>query len=206
METVLADKRTFLHVGCGAKRQDQAGPGFQTAAWHEIRLDIDPRAEPDVIGSITDMAMVETDSMDALFSSHNIEHVYPHEVSIALREFLRVLKPQGYCVITCPDLQSVAALIVDDKLDDPAYVSPAGPICPIDILYGLRKSVAAGNHFMAHKCGFTRKTLIQAMSRVGFRSVIGRARPRNLDLWALGTKSPVEEEVLRSLASIHFPR
>ena len=43
-------------------------------------------------------------SVDAVFSSHNIEHLYPHEVPLALKEFMRVLKPDGFVLMTCPDL------------------------------------------------------------------------------------------------------
>jgi predicted SAM-dependent methyltransferase len=38
--------------------------------------------------------------MDALYSSHNIEHVFAHEVVPTLKEFRRVLKPDGFVVIT----------------------------------------------------------------------------------------------------------
>lgn len=89
------------------------------------------------------MADVASESVEALFSSHNIEHLYPHEVPVALAEFKRVLKADGFVVITCPDLQSICALVAEDKLTEAAYVSPAGPIAPIDMLYGLRSSMLA---------------------------------------------------------------
>ena len=55
---------------------------------------------------MTDMSAVETGSMDALFSSHNVEHLYPHEVPVAFVEFHRVLNDDGFAIITGPDLQS----------------------------------------------------------------------------------------------------
>ena len=55
---------------------------------------------------MTNISSVSSESLDAVFSSHNIENLYPHEVPVALSEFLRVLKPDGFVVITCPDLQS----------------------------------------------------------------------------------------------------
>ena len=61
----------------------------------------------------------------------------------------RVLDESGVLVLTCPDLQSVAQLVADDKLLEPAYHAPAGPIAPLDILYGHRPAMAAGNLFMA---------------------------------------------------------
>ena len=130
--------KTLLHVGCGPKRKDQTTPGFNSPNWKELRLDIDPSVQPDLLGTMTDMRTVESESVDAVFSSHNIEHLYPHEVPGALAEFLRVLKPTGFVVITCPDLQSVCAVVAQDKLTDTAYTSPAGPITPLDILFGHR--------------------------------------------------------------------
>ena len=137
--------KTFLHVGCGLNNKKHAGPGFRNDNWQEIRLDINPAVKPDIIGSMTDMSAVNTNSIDAIFSAHNIEHLYPHEVPLALAEFKRVLRDDGFVVITCPDLQSVAALVANDKLTEPAYQSPAGPIAPLDMLYGLRSAMANGN-------------------------------------------------------------
>ena len=199
--------KTFLHVGCGQKRKDRTTPGFNTPEWNELRLDIDPKAQPDIIGTMTDMKAVADASVDAIYSSHNIEHLYPHEVPAALREFRRVLKPTGFVVITCPDLQAVAALIAQDKLLEPAYQSPAGPIAPLDILYGLRSALAAGNHYMAHRCGFTLKVLLQCLRESGFQAWAGRSRPHpSYDLWAMGTVQHVPDPELRKMAAEYFPR
>ena len=195
---------TLLHVGCGPKHKDRTTAGFNTPDWTEIRLDIDPAVQPDVIGTMTDMAAVASASVDAVFSSHNIEHLYPHEVPLALAEFRRVLHDDGFAVITCPDLQSVAALVAQDRLTEPAYVSPAGPITPLDILYGHRAAMARGNLFMAHRCGFTRKVRVATLQAAGFVSVIALARPKSFDLWALASKSPRSDAELRTLAQAHF--
>lgn len=196
---------TFLHVGCGPKFKNQTTPGFNQDGWEERRLDIDASVRPDVVGTMTDMSAVDNASVQAVFSSHNIEHLYPHEVPVALAEFLRVLTDDGFAVITCPDLRSVCALVADDKLTDPAYVSPAGPIAPLDILYGHRPPMARGNLYMAHRCGFTQKVLSGTLQAAGFRSVAAMARPRHFDLWALATKSETPEAPLRELAAQHFP-
>ena len=195
--------KTFLHVGCGHKRKDRTTAGF--ADWSELRFDIDESVQPDLVGTMTDMSSVSSESVDAVFSSHNIEHLYPHEVPVALSEFLRVLKPEGFAVITCPDLMSVCALIAEDKLTDAAYTSPAGPIAPIDILYGLRSSMAQGNLYMAHRCGFTKKVLSATLQVSGFKSVatMSRGHPY-FDLWAVATKKELNEEQMQALAVEHM--
>jgi len=199
--------KSFLHVGCGPKRKDRTTKGFNTPEWHEIRLDIDPSAQPDVIGTMTDMSAVASESVDAIYSSHNIEHLYPHEVPLAFAEFLRVLKPDGFFVVTCPDLQGVCKLIAEDKLTEPAYTSPAGPISPLDILYGHRTSMAKGNLYMAHRCGFTQRVLDGTLRSCGFQSVATMARGQEpyFDLFALASKSARSEEEMRHMAGLHFP-
>lgn len=196
---------TFLHVGCGPKHKDQTTRGFAQADWRELRLDIDAGVAPDVVGTMTDMSAVKDGSVQAVFSSHNIEHLYPHEVPVALAEFKRVMSDDGFVVITCPDLKSVCALVAEDKLTEPAYTSPAGPIAPLDILYGHRPPMARGNLYMSHRCGFTQKVLAGTLQAAGFGSVITMARPRVFDLWALATKAACDEQALRALAGQHFP-
>jgi predicted SAM-dependent methyltransferase len=197
--------KTFLHVGCGTKRKDRTTKALSTAEWDELRFDIDETVKPDLIGTMTDMSSVASEFVDAIYSSHNIEHLYPHEVPVAIAEFLRVLKPDGIAVITCPDLKSVCALIAEDKLTEAAYTSPAGPIAPIDILYGLRTSMAQGNLYMAHRCGFTQKVLASTLQSVGFKSVASMVRGAPyFDLWAIASKKELNEEQIMDLARLHF--
>ena len=116
-----------------------------------------------------------------------------------------MLSPEGFAVITCPDLQSVCALVADDKLGDAAYSSPAGPITPLDILYGHGAALAAGHHYMAHKCGFTLKTLTAALQAAGFQSIAGKRRTRGFDLWLVASKSAMDEAAMRELAGRVLP-
>ncbi|QZZ19716.1 tetratricopeptide repeat protein [Leptothermofonsia sichuanensis E412] len=178
--------KLILHVGCGPYNPEALPRPFRTADWREVRLDINPAVQPDIIGSITDLSAVPNDSMDAVFSSHNLEHIYAHEVPIALGEFYRVLKPGGRVIITLPDIQVVAEYVAQGKLEEPLYESPAGPISAIDILYGLRTDIAQGNHFMAHRTAFTGDSLSQKLQQIGFNRV--EIQRDHLNLWAIGHK------------------
>jgi SAM-dependent methyltransferase len=179
-----AQIRTVLHVGCGAANPAKLpGEFFPAGEWRELRLDIDPGVAPDIIASITEMGDVASASVDAVWSSHNVEHLYPHEVPLAFAEFRRVLKPGGFVLITLPDLQQVAELVAQDRLGDPAYMSPMGPITPLDMLYGHNASLAQGNGFMGHRTGFTARTLEAALRGAGF-PLVRVVRDGKFALWA----------------------
>jgi hypothetical protein len=95
--------------------------------------------------------------------------------------------------------------VAEDKLTEPAYFSPAGPIAPIDILYGLRSSMTKGNLYMAHRCGFTEKVLCGTLHSSGFKRVASMKRGAPyFDLWALATKAELSDEELLSLAKNHL--
>jgi len=183
-EATTTETKKVLHVGCGHPDPRKVHPMFQ--GYQEIRLDIDPAVTPDIIGDIVDMNAVADESVDGVWSSHNLEHLFAHQVPLALREFFRVLKPGGVALVTMPDIQEVAALIAQGKLEDTAYVSPAGPIAPLDMCYGHRASIERGNHFMAHRTAFTAQTLGQKLHDAGFINI--QLEKGNFALWGLGRK------------------
>lgn len=155
--------KNVLHVGCGGHHIINTH-GFNQDEWNEIRLDINPAMKPDYISSITDMRDVPDASIDCVYSSHNLEHLYPHEVPKALAEFRRVLRDDGYALIITPDIQTVAQMVAEGEILETAYQSSAGPITPLDIMYGHRPSLANGNLFMAHHTAFTRESLRKELS------------------------------------------
>lgn len=196
--------KKFLHVGCGPQTKKNL-KGFQSEEWAEIRFDINEDVSPDIVGTLTDMSKVESQSVDAIYSSHNIEHLFPHEVPRALGEFFRVLKPTGFVVITCPDLISVCEAVAKDRLIEPLYQSSIGPIAPIDILYGHRGYIAQGNIFMAHKCGFTYSVLCKVFYDAGFIKTFGGPRPEAYDLWLIAFKSDLSDEECINNATTFLP-
>ena len=195
--------KTLLHVGCGHQNISDL-KGFNNDHWKEIRFDIDENFNPDIVGTMTDMKSVETASVDALYSSYNIDHIFPHQVPIALREFHRVLKEDGIVVIKCPDIQGVCEAVAQDKLLDPLYDSPAGPISPIDILFGNRKAIAEGNEYMAKKGGFTYSVLNGALYEAGFKVRYGGRSQRGWELTIVAFKQEKSQEEIEKIASPFF--
>lgn len=183
--------KTLLHIGCGTASASRLPECFKTNSWKEIRLDIDPIAKPDIVSDITDMFAVGTNSMDAVWSSHNLEHLDRHQIPIALKEIYRVLKPGGFVLITLPDLAKIAALIVEGNVDKVLYLSPAGPITPMDMLYGHQKSIERGKTYMAHRTGFTSKQLSNALLEAGFDEV-RVMHGYSYDLWSVAVRNTVD--------------
>lgn len=174
-----------LHVGCGPASARKLHPVFRTKIWKEIRLDIDSSVRPDILSSITDMSLVVDDgTFDAVWSSHNIEHLYSHEVPSALAEFRRVLNSTGFVLICCPDIQAIALAVVDGKIDEIAYNSAAGPVTPLDMMFGFGRAVASGNKFMAHHTAFSQDRLARLLLKAGFVEV--RTMCKSFDLWCIG--------------------
>lgn len=176
--------KQVLNAGSGPYAPERLHAAFQNPDWAEVRLDIDPSVRPDVIGSIVDLGALRDAAFDAIWCSHNLEHLHTHDVPKALAEFRRVLKPEGFALITTPDLEAIAKLVVDGRLEDTAYQSPAGPITALDMLYGLSVAIANGHTFMAHHTGFTVDRLNRILINSGFAEAIVK-RGTWYDLWAL---------------------
>lgn len=199
--------QTFLHVGCGYATKSKTTKGFNTDDWHEVRLDIDPSVKPDVVGSMTDMPAIRDASVDAIFSSHNLEHLEAHEVPRALAEFRRVLDEDGFVIITCPDIQAVSALVAKDKLIETVYETDDGQaITPLDILYGWTARLKEGKKYMAHRTGFTRGSLSAFLKAAGFPSIIAAKRGApHFDLWMAATPKEISQQAMTAIAKQHFP-
>ena len=197
--------KTFLNVGCGPKNESQI-KGFDNDSWKEIRFDIDKNVNPDIEGTLTDMSLVKTGSVDAVHSAYNIDHIYSHEVPVALKEFHRVLNDDGIVFIRCPDIQTVCEAVVKDKLLETLYDSPAGPISPIDIMFGNRQEIAEGNEYMTKKCGFTYSVLDRVFFEAGFKTRYGGRMPFNSgELALVAFKQKKSEEEIKKIANPFFP-
>lgn len=187
--------RRVLNAGSGATTSRRLHQTFQQVGWSEVRLDIDSSVSPDLLGSVTDMrALVPSASFDAAWASHSLEHLHAHEVFDALAEFRRILRPDGFALITSPDLETVASLLLRHGLDHVVYTSTMGPITPHDMLFGHADSIKRGMTYMAHNSGFTCETLGALLLQAGFPEVL--AKREGFDLWALALMEKSNKSVI----------
>jgi predicted SAM-dependent methyltransferase len=155
---------TVLIAGCG-----EEGRQWTEQGWSVVRLDIDPRTKPDIVGTMTDLGQIGP--FDAVACNNALEHLYPHEVTRALSEFHRVLAPGGRVVIQVPDLQDVKA--TEDLIPE---IGMSG----LHLFYGEEFP------YMAHHSGFVEETLRRVMESAGFEVITKRLTCHQL--MGIGTK------------------
>jgi predicted SAM-dependent methyltransferase len=179
--------KEILHVGCGAPNPEGLYSTFRLLGFREVRVDIDPDVEPEIVASISDMPMIADNSYDAIYSSHNLEHLWPQEIPETLKEFLRVLKPGGVVVATMPDLQEAAEMIAKDDPEGVAYRAQIGVVQPLDCVYGHRLTFTDKKVFALHKTGYTATRLKRLFLDAGF--VYANAIRGHFDLWGVARKA-----------------
>lgn len=177
--------KRVLNAGSGEAASVRLHPVFREPGWQETRLDIDAQVKPDIVGSFAELkGLVNAGEFDAIWSSHSLEHLHTHEVIPALQQFQWALKPDGFALITCPDLASVASFALKNGVETVAYVSGLGPIRPLDMIFGHARSIATGRPYMAHNTGFTAERLGRVALEAGF-SEVRVMEGKDFDLWAM---------------------
>ncbi len=178
--------RKLLNVG-GSNKSIPLPPHF--AEFEHLLLDIDPRGSPDICCDARQLQTIGKEKFEAIYCSHNLEHYYRHDVPKVLAGFLHVLKDGWFVHIRVPDINELMRATIERGLDidDVIYVSPAGPIMVLDVLYGYSVEIERSNQdFFAHKTGFTEKSLIKALLNSGFSTVYSWSG--NLEINALAFK------------------
>jgi len=140
------ETKTKLNIACGKDYQKDY-----------INMDLYPE-EGAVIDAIADAMNLpyEDDSVDEIRALHIIEHFHFHDISNVLKEWRRVLKPNGTLIIETPDLLETCNAFVNGSEDFRI------------LLYG---------HFFAfpwidgntHKFLFTERQLITNLTWAGFK-------------------------------------
>ena len=193
---VAARERLLVNVGCGLRNSSTLPAYFDS--WRQLRVDVDASVEPDLVADLTDLSAIADGSADAVWASHCIEHLYVHQVSVALGEFRRVLCEDGFICVIVPDLQEVARYVAADRLHEPLYQSPAGPVSPHDIFFGFGAAIASGRVSMAHRCGFTPGMLQRYFQQLPFGEVLLRRRSETLELVAVARVTPAKDDAERA--------
>jgi hypothetical protein len=190
MAQVQATEKVVVNLGAGEIGGGRL-PAFFTG-WRQVRVDLDPETQPDLVATMTDLSAIADEAVDAVWASHCLEHVYAHEVPSCLAEINRILSPRGFLCLRVPDLQTVAGSIAEDRMHEVLYQSPRGPVTAHDVVFGFGADVARGRLMMSHRTGFTPTVLSDALKN-SFDSFLVR-RTQALELIAVARKGPWSSE------------
>jgi SAM-dependent methyltransferase len=185
----------LVNAGCGPADGAKLPAYFD--GWRQVRVDGDACVSPDVIADLTDLSPIPDASADAVWAAHCVEHLYGHQVPLALAEFRRVLRDDGFACVIVPDLQALGSYLSEDRLHEPVYCSAAGPVSAHDILFGFGAAIAAGRTSMAHRSGFTPGMLQQCFSELPFAEVLLWRRGAQMELVALARASAAPDDAAR---------
>lgn len=134
-----------LHLGSGRKRI----PGY-------LNVDIDVSTRPDVVAIMNDLCQVETNSVEAIYACHVLEHTHRGTVQEVLEEWHRVLKPGGELRVAVPDFGTIVTLYLDGVHLERLW----------GLLYGGGKTP-----WDDHRVIFDYETLCLYLQKAGFHSM-----------------------------------
>ena len=79
-----------LHLGCGKRFI----PGF-------IHIDVIDYPHVDHVTSIDNLSIIDDNSIELIYNCHILEHFKRREINNVLKEWFRVLKPDGILAAIC---------------------------------------------------------------------------------------------------------
>lgn len=94
-----------------------------------VRVDIDEQWSPDYRCDIRNLPFGNQE-FDIVHSSHALEHIQRSETSATLKEWVRILKPDGELRLTLPDIAWAAKNISEGKVNNDT----------LNVLYGAQQS------------------------------------------------------------------
>jgi SAM-dependent methyltransferase len=192
-EVEVDRRRRVLNVGGNSKLSPIPD---HYSGWNHLLLDIAPGPDVDVLLDARKLAEYDGEKFDSVYSSHNLEHFYPHDVSKVLSGIHQALKPDGFLDIRVPDIPSVLKAVVAQgmELDDVLYTSPAGPISAHDVIYGWGAEIErSGVDFFAHKRGFSVKSLTLSLQQAGFVHIYSAVNGYQLQAVAFKSEPTAEQ-------------
>ena len=140
-----------LHLGCWHRYI----PGF-------VHVDLCDMKHIDYQSRIDNLPMFEDNSASLIYSSHSFEYFDKDEANIALKEWYRILKPNGVLRLAVPDFNSLLKVYSDTGEIDHIL----GP------LYGRMKiQTKFGDKSIYHKTVYNFKSLSEILIRNNFHKV-----------------------------------
>lgn len=184
-------QRNVLNVG-GANKRGDLPPHFANMNHH--LLDILPGPDVDLCADARLLTEQPAGQYDAIYCSHNLEHYYEHEIPQVLAGFKHMLQPEGFVQIVVPNLQQAMGHMAVRMAEPDAvlYLSAAGPVRYLDLIFGHAPQIALKGEPFAHKFGFSPKLLKKVLKQAGFewRKVIAMTELMEIHAFASLSSTP----------------
>ena len=159
--------RRMLDVGGSRGNRPRYFDGFG-----HVLLDLDASTQPDIVADARELATSQAaGEFDAAYCAHVLQRYYKHDALKVMRGIAHVLKPDGFAEFRVRDIEAIAKVMVEQRLDFEAvlYTSPAGPVTVRDAIYGHAGEIErSGSDWFAHKTGFTQPSLSKQLNACGF--------------------------------------
>lgn len=140
-----------LHIGCG---------NIHIKDWTNI--DILATGSTDLVCDITNLNGIKSNSVDAIYSCHVLEHFETSRIIPILTEWHRVLKKDGELRISVPDLDAITKIYQNNL----SHFQTPGHEPWIALFYGGQK-----DQFDFHKTGFNFCWIKYLLENIGFKNV-----------------------------------
>ena len=138
--------KIYLHLGCG----DVNHPQF-------INIDVIPAPHIHYVRSIDNLSIFKNSSVDLIYASHCLEHFPMRAIDSVLKEWHRVLRPDGILRLSVPDFDTLLKIYLENDND----ITP--------ILGALMGGQTYFHNY--HKILFTEKSLALLLTTAGFNTV-----------------------------------
>ena len=118
----VAVGKTVLNIGGASKKIPLP---FEYRGCTQVLLDIAGGEDVDIVmdaRKLFEDDTIPSNSFDAVYMSHVIEHLENHDIDTVLKGVERVLKPGGFLDVYTPDMEQVFDALASGKdMDDEAY-------------------------------------------------------------------------------------
>lgn len=189
----------IVDLGCGPVRQH-----FPEGI--PVRVDMDERWEPDYRADVRNLPF-EHNEFDIVFSSHVLEHFSKADQNIALREWIRILKPGGELRLVLPNMAWAAI-----RVPNLHKMNPTEKRDVMNVLYGGQTS-----QYDFHYNGFTPDTLKALLTSFGliektyreegYNMITSWLKPNNSDQFATMCVAEAPKEIrAKSVKKVRKPQ
>lgn len=120
------------------------------------------------------------DSVDAVYSSHTLEHLSKEAGAHLLTECYRTLKPGGVIRIVVPDLKAFVEQYLEGRFSSRDFIESLG-VGTTEQGDGLLKTFLAPYVRFPHRCMYDPKSLVETLREIGFQAELRKPFDSGID-------------------------